>query len=334
MNREAVVTSYSIDTTFESCPRKFEFQHVYGVGAVGESGYAADVGTALHEAIQAWAMVALTEVGDADESREERQARAVDAGLYALMEWWPWVLEAMGIEEKRAAVSQRSLNRALALYHAVISDSWWDAWELVYDDEGTPCIEVPFRIDHTSMPTFTDHRGNERYFATQGKIDFVLRHRQTGEFRVVDLKTTNASVQSLDAKWRFSGQGPGYAVVLSQVLGLPWREKGLTVTYLACVFGNLDDLHVAPEPMTYTLSPADIEDKLREDYDRRSRMLSYGKMGWWPRRAGACESFGRVCPYFSVCHRRDSKFIDKWLAVSKEYQRSSRIYEAIWKLEE
>lgn len=337
MNREAdfddpvpLVVSHSISSTFDSCARRFEFQHVYGVVGRGDYGFAADVGSALHEAVQAWARVWLHPSSPRD---SETQEQALNAGLFALMLHWPWVLEDIEFAAGSQVSTVRSFEKSLLLFYATIESPWWSAWELALDHDGEPCIEIAWRINHASMPTFMDHRSRNRNLVSQGKIDFVLRHRKTGSYRVVDLKSTVKSPKAVEAAFRFSGQGVGYAKVLGAVLGIPWREEGLTVTYLAMLFGNQSTLPELPIPLNFYYDPEEIEDMLRNEDDRLRRISSYGKQGWWPRTTNGCESFGTVCHFFDVCGRRDSEFIDRWLSFSNDFEERSRIYDPKWILE-
>lgn len=325
-----VVVSHSINNTFDSCARRFELGHVYGVTARGgASGLAAEAGTALHEAVQAWAAIALH---PSSPRTEQTQEDAIDAGLYTLMLWWPWTLEDIAREDKKAAATQRSFERTLLLFMSVVESDWWQQWEVAVDRDGELCIEVPWHITHESMPGFVDHLGRHRYFVTQGKIDFVLRNRRTRALRIVDLKTSVKSIRELEASFRYSGQGAGYAIALNAMLGLPWRDTGLEVTYLAAIFGTATEFPEPVEPLNYYYDPEDIEDMLRTNEDRLLRMQSYGSRGWWPRKSSGCDMFGSICMFFDICSRRDSAFIDKWLRFSPDYVESSRVYVPKWRM--
>ena len=320
-----LTTSYSIVETFESCPRRFEFAHVYGyqLALSAQKTYAADVGTALHEAIQAWAAIRL--MADRGIGRE---VEAEEAGLMALLRWWPWVGEILETPEKLAV---RSLSRAIMIFYTVIESQWWDQWEVLVDGDGKPAIEIAWKITHASIEGFIDHDGHQRQFVTQGKIDFILRHRHTGEIRVVDIKTTTDAPRTMDAKFRFSGQATGYATVVAAVVGHDWREHGLKATYLCCPFGTADSL---PEmtPVTHAYSPADIQGLIADNTLRFRRMREYGNLGRWPRRASGCISFGSTCAYYNICHRDDSEFIKNWLDFTEVIQPRERIYDAQWML--
>ena len=319
-----IITSHSIDGTFAYCERKFEFSHVYQqIPEGGDAGLAAEVGTALHEAVQAWAKVWLDP--RRPECTESQWEEAVDAGFLALIEWWPFVQESMETERRTTASVQRSLGQSSILFMNIIEARFWNDYELIELADGSLAIEIPWRIIHESFGTIRDTAGRERMLMTQGKIDFVLRHRETKHIRVFDLKTTNKQKDMYDASFRFSGQGLSYAVVLGAAIDYPWREEGLDVTYILASF-----LTMEVETRSYYIRPNEVEDYLRGKHDRLTRMAQNLKRQFWPRRTHGCDNFMRACPYMDVCHRSDSDFIHKWFAFTPEFSERTRIYEPLW----
>ncbi len=326
-----IVTSHSIDGTFESCPRRFEFAHVWTqVPEGGSTGFAAEVGTALHEAVQAWAKLALFP------GREYRADNplAYESGLRTLLQWWPWALEEVSIEEgKVSGVKQRSLGEAILLYDQIISDHFWESWELILIDDFGLSIEIPWRINHASLGTFPmPHGDGMGYLATQGKIDFVLRHRRTKEIRVFDLKTTVKDERAHEAAFKFSGQGPNYALVIAQALSQDWHNVGLKMTYVVANFASADGSEDATVNLyTYEYSPEDIQDGIDVKHERLMRMFDYARRQWWPRKSHGCDAYGQPCPYMGICGRRDADFIKAWFEF-ESFRERTRIYEPIWEL--
>lgn len=333
LNMRPIVTSHSIDGTFESCPRKFEFMHVWQqMPEGGSSGFAAEVGTALHEAVQAWARLALFPGRD----RKAPNPIAVEVGLMTLMRWWPWALEQVSIREGKPGVKQRSLGEGILLFEAIIENEFWDSWELVDIGGFGLSIEVPYRIVHASLGTFPvpnpDGSDGFGYLVTQGKIDFILRHRYTGEIRVFDLKTTVKDPRAHEAAFKFSGQGPGYAMILAAALGWDWRRKGLTVSYLVSNFAAADGSEPAMVRINkYDYDEALLEDGIQTKHERLERMISYATRQWWPRKSHGCDAFGQPCPYMGICHRRDRPYVKAWF-LFEGFEEQTRIYEPIWEL--
>lgn len=324
-----IVTSHSIDGTFEFCPRKFEFAHVWSQQPEGgNTGFAAEVGTALHEATQAWAKRALFPGRDRKVVNEEARV----AGYMELLRWWPWMLEVVSAQRSIAGVKQRTLGEAILLYEKIIADPFWDSWELIYIDGFGLSIEVPYRINHASLGTFTLPSGELGYLATQGKIDFILRNRFNGEIRVFDLKTTVKDERAHEAAFKFSGQGAGYGMVVAHGLGYDWKVHGFKVSYLVSNFASADGSEDAAVRLyTYKYDAEDLQEAIDTRYERLMRMKAYADSGRWPRRTHGCDSFGRPCAYMGICARRDADYIRMWFAF-ENYEERFRIYEPIWEL--
>ncbi len=329
LSLQPIVTSHSIDGLFEFCPRKFEFAHVWlQVPETGNTGFAAEVGTALHEATQAWARLALFPGRDRDVVNEE----AVDAGLFELLRWWPWMLEITSLQASKAGIKQRSLGEAIDLYYRIIGMEFWDSWELVYIDNFGLSIEVPYRINHASIGTFPIPDGKVGYLVSQGKMDFVLRHRYTREIRVFDLKTTVKEKRAHEAAFKFSGQGPQYAIVVAHGLDFDWKKHGTKVTYLVSNFATADGSEGPTVNLyTYDYDSEYIQDAIDVKHDRLMRMKTYAERHHWPRRSHGCDSFGKSCAYLGICQRRDEDFVRRWFAF-ESFEERGRIYEPIWEL--
>lgn len=329
LNLRAIVTSHSIDGTFESCPRKFEFMHVWQqMPEGGSTGFAAEVGTALHEAVQAWARLALFPGRD----RKAPNPMAVEQGLLALMHWWPWTLEVVSLREGKAGIKQRSLGEAILLFEQIIKDEFWESWELVDIGGFGLSIEVPYRIVHASLGTVMLPTGEAGYFATQGKIDFILRNRYTGEVRVFDLKTTVKDKRAHEAAFKYSGQGPNYGLILAQAMDWDWKRKGLSVTYLVSNFASADGSEDPTVNLyTYDYKPNDLQDGVDLKVERLERMMKFAERGHWPRKSHGCDAFGQPCAYMGICQRRDPEFIKAWFAF-EGFKETTRIYTPIWEL--
>lgn len=324
-----IVTSHSIDGTFESCPRKFEFMHVYQqMPEGGSTGFAAEVGTALHEAVQAWARLALLPGRD----RKAHHGLAIEEGYRTLLLWWPWALEHVSLAEGKAGIKQRSLGEAILLFEQIVRDEFWESWELIDIGNFGVSIEVPYRIIHASLGTVPLPTGDHGFFVTQGKIDFVLQNRYTGEKRVFDLKTTVKEERAHEAAFKWSGQGPNYSLVLAQALDWDWRKWGLKMTYVVSNFAPADGSDDATVNLrTYEYTPEQIQDGIDLKIERLERMKAYALKDHWPRKSHGCDAFGQPCAYMGICGRRDSNYVRAWFAF-EGYQEATRIYEPIWEL--
>lgn len=289
-----ILTSHSIDNVFDYCPRKFEFLSLYDGRPPNDSGFAAMVGTALHEGVQAW-LIARAE----QQSWEDCQRK----GYMALLRFYPWELEA---EQRTKA---RSHQAAMEMLRIIIESNLWHDWELMGTADGGWAVEIPFLIRHTSIGEFViAATGRRAMLCTQGKIDWVMRHRVTGEIMTWDLKTTITSSDLIRSEYTFSGQQVGYSQVLNAMLGV--QPKQLSVHYLVARFGGLDPCEV--QDIEFLKGEDEIEDYWLGKIDRLKRMREYAERGWFPRTNGGCNAWNYECSFFNVCKSRDNNFVANW----------------------
>lgn len=309
--REYLVTSHSIDGTFESCARRFEFRHVAGViPDIEDSGFAADAGTAIHEALQDWA----------------RHGRNLEKAYLTLAKWWPWK-----VEDERLRQDARNFGNAILMLDALVQHEFWDEWEVASLPDGTSAIELAFRINHHSLGSFLHPRtGKSTFLATQGKVDFILRNKVDGRLMVMDLKTTILGEDAHEAAFRFSGQAGQYGMVLSVAVGHDFRKYGLEVCYFIADF---EPTGPKCKPFIYELSADEVEDSIAAKNDRLDRMLKYARQQWWPRKSHGCNFFQKPCGFLEVCHRRDYEFLIPWFSADSRFKFKERIYEPYWILD-
>lgn len=319
-----ITTSHSIDATFESCARRFEFLHVYMKAPAFESdAFAADVGTAIHEGTQEWQRRKFFGV-------DEASARSL--GEMQFLRFWPWETE-QHKQRNGGKIMPRSLGNALMMLENMFNSEFWDSWELVAIEGFGPAIEVPWRIVHKSLGLVNLPYGKRGYFVTQGKIDFILRHKKLGVYQVIDIKTTEKKAPSHNAAFRFSGQAGQYGLILSHALGIDWQHEGLDVTYLMALFEE-DEQRIYP--LNYHLEPEEIQDSIDVKLERLLRMRSFAERGHWPRRAHGCDFYGNPCGFLDICTRREPKYLEEWFEFEKHsgrFRDYKRIYEPIWILE-
>lgn len=289
-----ILTSHSIDNLFDYCPRKFEFLGLFDKRPPRESGFAADVGTALHEGAQEF--VRLKAEGHDDTT-------AMNQGYITFMTWYPWDRED---EQKQ---STRSHDRALLLLYQLMRWEGWDDWELVKIEGKGWAIEVPFLIRHKSLGTFTiKETGEEAMLCTQGKIDFILRHKKTNRIGSLDIKTTVFADELIEPNFKFSGQQIGYNNVVQSLTGEV--TDGLEVNYLVARFTatGLPEVY----PLNFHKRQDEVDDYWIAKLDRLQRMRMYAEAGWFPRTSGGCHSYGTACSMFGICPSRDYRLIRQW----------------------
>lgn len=292
-----IITSHSIDNLFDYCARKFEFMTLWSKRPKRESGkttFAADVGTALHNAVQAWAAAR----ADGKESGDAEQIGYLELVIHYPWEW-----------EREQATGLRSFPMTVTLFDSIIRHQEWANWELVKVADKGWAIEVPFLIVHRSLGEFRIKNGDmNAILATQGKIDFIMRHRITGMYATFDLKTTGIDEDLERAEYTYSGQQTGYSNVLHAMLGIQPEE--FQVMYIVAHF----DMQTWPSISFFPLhrDSEKVDDYWMGKMDRLHRMKAYAEHGWFPRTNGGCHSWGTECYFFDVCESRNYNTINAW----------------------
>lgn len=288
-----IYTSHSIDNTFESCPRKFEFLNFFDRRPPRDSGHAADVGTCLHEGWQAF-LIGLAE--------GRSKLEAMIQGYMAMMIHYPWHTE----EAQKTSV--RNFENTASMLREIMRMPEWDHWELIQID-GKWAVEVPFQIIHTSIGVFKFQATDEDcQFVTQGKIDAILRHKVTGRIASWDLKTTITPEDLIRSEYTWSGQQVGYGQVLQALLGDSLQS--FDVYYTIARFSANDPPHVQIIP--FEKDEDNIEDYWLDKLDRLQRMVHYATHGRFPRRNGGCNAYQHECSCFNICPSRDTPTILAW----------------------
>lgn len=288
-----IITSHSLDNVFDYCARKFEFLALYDKRPARESGYAASVGTALHEGMQAWLIA--REEGLNEKARTEK-------AFMALGKWFPWDMEPEQVQKVRSFD-----NTALMLYNMIRSPEW-DDWELLWVDGKGWAVEVPFCVTHTSMgPIYLKDKQEYVWLATQGKIDIIARHKRTKHIKSLDIKTTSYSPDLIRANYTFSGQQTGYSQIAHAMAGV--APSAFSVEYIvACFTGDGPQIQFVP----LHKSEDDVDDYWLAKMDRLERIKKYAEQGWFPRTNGGCVSWNHECSMFDICHTRDPQLIHRW----------------------
>jgi len=290
--KDLIITSHSIDNLFDYCPRKFEFVSTYTHKPVDtESGYAADVGTALHRGTQAWLMAK-------HDGASEEDARIV--GSWAFVSSFPW------LASERITNQTRGFENACMILDMCWSHPFWDEWELVkirVDGEERWAVEVPWVLIHKSFGPTNDGR----YFATQGTVDFVMRNRLSGKICSIDMKTTIYERNLSRALYKYSGQQVGYGQVVEALLGRVIEE--LTVYYFVARFSSTEP---SIEILDFVKTREDLEDYWLDKVDRLDRMMHMVNAQRFVRNNGGCFSYNYECQFFDICGTRDRSMVEAW----------------------
>ena len=168
-------------------------------------------------------------------------------------------------------------------------------WELVYY-EGKPAVELSFVINFP---------GGFRY---RGFVDAVLKHKVTGQVRVLEAKTSSSSNLN-PAQYKNSAQAIGYSIVLDRIF------KGLSaygVLYL--VYTTKDKAYTTLPFSKSLLQRALWIQEILLDIEAINR---YEQVGVYPMHGESCFNFYHECPYMQTCTLSTS-FLTKPLTQEEE----------------
>lgn len=274
--------SYSRLQTFKSCPRKFELAHALGYSKHRESvtfsfGHAVGGGAqgyfrsgtlqgAVIEGINQYTY----DWSDAGTSGEQRAKKSVAYAVAAI--------------EKFVEGVQSTVDPQLA----ALAD-----YELAYfttpAGEHKPAIELQFRI------VIGD-------YSYEGHIDAILKHKHTGKYLILELKTT--SLTNLHpAQYQNSDQALSYSIVLDAVVGS--AEAEYDVLYAVYSTGaqqwSTFNFHKTAAKRLDWLNNLQRTVAVVEMYQEHSTSgIPY------PTNGDACYNFFSPCEFFNVCHLDNS----------------------------
>lgn len=253
--------SYSALEDLHTCERFFQINRLLAGDAVKETSQHLSFGSAFGAGAQSYLV-------------HQNQELA----LYeAWLAYWP--------EEEDDKKSVTSCLTALEKSFIEL-DSFLMTWEIV-ELKGQPATELSFRIDIDSAFYFV------------GYIDAVVRNRFTGQYAVIDFKTTGLSMLDLSPLYCHSGQALGYSIVLDQIVGAELAEY--QVLYGVCQLGKqaYDSKFQVLEFDKTLLDRLNWFLTLGLDVKRLHEM---SELNVYPKRGGSCVRFMKPCRYFGSCH--------------------------------
>lgn len=293
MTQDNLRVSYSSLGTMNSCARKFELNKLYlHPENYNEDSLAAEVGKAVHRGYQRYLAT-----GD------------VDLGLLELGIAYPhhlcWTYD-----------NDRSWEAAMASYYRMIEYAAYDDWQVAniknHEGKTVPAIEVSFELVLSGI-TLPDGRG----ISYVGFIDAIMYQAlQLSSFRTLDIKTHRDRTQDRTANYKFNSQQIPYGIVLEHVLGRSIEE--FDVDYLD-VFVDL--LNPRVTPYTYTKDKELLREWLMKLLVDIRNLVTYMRMGLFPRADHGCTAFFRPCRYLDMCHLRDKELVQTSLLLDNEVKK-------------
>lgn len=200
-----------------------------------------------------------------------------DKALYkAWLAYWPQIETDKKFQTQCFALLMRAFNKL---------DTLLQDYDTVFHN-GKVAAELAFRMDI----------GEKYYFV--GHIDLVLRHKYTGIYTVLEVKSTGLQISDLSANYANSGQAIGYSIALDEITGQ--KHDRFEVLYLVGQIGrNPFDAEIKVIPFRKTLvDRLNWFVSLGMDVERLERMK---ELGVYPKRGGSCLTFNRPCKFFQTC---------------------------------
>ena len=168
---------------------------------------------------------------------------------------------------------------ALQKFSALRSAGFLKEYELVYY-KGKPAVELGFRIH---IP------GGFKY---RGFVDVVLRHRETGEVLVLEIKTSSGNV--IANSYKNSAQAIGYSVILDFLFP---KLSSYKVLYLVYKTKELEY-----EPVSYNKSYLQRALWIEELLIEVDKLKLYESRGVYPMHGESCVGkFYKECKYLGTC---------------------------------
>ena len=260
--------SHSGLNTFSSCPRKWAFRKaILNFNEGRESGVAADVGTALHEGIQAY-----------------MRTRSVDDALLKLGEHHPIELP------KGTDASVYSLETSIITLLHVMKSGELDNFTLatfIKDGKEVPATEIAFLVEIEMQHVMIHLRGF---------IDIVTLRHIDNQFMAIDIKTmTDKAVNNLEVKYKYDWQCTSYGIPLRGLLGV---DGDFSVGIMGVV-QNMRDPQVVMQ--AYKRNAKDVDEYYFYLLNKCAEIERYWMAQRFPRDPKSCISYGKTCFYFSSC---------------------------------
>lgn len=155
--------------------------------------------------------------------------------------------------------------------------------------KGSPAIELSFRLNINPSKYFVGH------------IDVVLRHRVTGRYYVMEIKSTSMQLLDLKPLYQHSGQALGYSIALDKIVGEEQSEYGVLYFVIQLPSKAAKENRATPHVMEFKKTLLDRLNwfvSLGLDVQHLEAMQ---QIGIFPKRFSACVRFNRPCQHFGTC---------------------------------
>jgi hypothetical protein len=226
--------------------------------------------------------------------------------LEGWLEYWP-IME-YGSKTQEAYVE-------IALKSVPLMDALLEEWEIAFFN-GEPAIELPFRINIDDI------------FYYVGYMDLVLRNKTTGQYAVLDVKTTGLQLQDIAPLYKFSGQVIGYSIALDAIAGEE-QTAYKTLYFTGRIGRSVFSESTRPELHEFDKGLVDRLQWFMGLLQEVRRIKTSMELGNFQRRNSGCIMFNKTCRHYGVCHLTSQDKVRRFERDDKEYLFTYNLNEVI-----
>ena len=214
---------------------------------------------------------------------------------------------------------KKSFLRAVASilqFDQLVRDGFLGADYEVARFNGKPAAELSFRIDLGDGFTY------------RGYVDLVLRHRVSGQYLILELKTSSANYINQNS-YKNSAQAIGYSVVLDKIAP---GVSSYGVQYLVYLTKQ-ERFEAFDFPKTFRQRVQWLQHLIWDKKQIMDMVDFYGNDGVWQTMGESCVNFGRDCDYMDLCQmetaRMTAPLTEDQMVENKEYEFEFTIEELV-----
>lgn len=289
----------SRDQTFQTCPRLYYYEYEIGLGSGPK--YAADFGSGLHAALEAYYGLG-------------EPAFNLPAAITALRSAIDWDRQNEVADQKGEVFHTLGYAEALLTRYDQVQR---------HEDERT--IKRILKQEHAGKAVIGSA-------GRMGRLDMLVEH-QDGTFWIWDHKTLSgrASLANYITTQRLSYQHrlyrsfdvgvpvKGTVINILRKLVIPSKKRQKTIQGVKEVWTEPQ----MDEWQPFYREKIHVNDRLMDEYGRELPLLEKWKnecreTGIWPQNAGACTKFNRLCEFHELC-LGGVFFEDDWEAREPDY---------------